>query len=98
MLMTSSFWHIAPHIYKLSTQHWQTIVRSYTWHALQVSIGKTKVMTIGDDTQTMLYMPILQNQPLEQVDSFEYLGLPFHQSGHIVCHFSSHQSCFTIGP
>ncbi len=24
-----------------------------------------------------------QNQPLEQVESFKYLGLPFHQSGHI---------------
>ena len=24
-----------------------------------------------------------QNQPLEQVQSFKYLGLPFHQSGHI---------------
>ncbi len=25
----------------------------------------------------------MSNQPLEQVESFKYLGLPFHQSGHI---------------
>ncbi len=47
---------------------------------MQVSIAKTKVMIIGDGTQTIF---TCQNQPLEQVKSFKYLGLPFHQSGHI---------------
>ncbi len=46
----------------------------------QVSIAKTKVMIIGDGTQAAF---TCQNQPLEQVESFKYLGLPFHQSGHM---------------
>jgi len=47
---------------------------------MQVSIAKTKVMIIGDGTQATF---TCQHQPLEQVESFKYLGLPFHQSGHI---------------
>ncbi len=47
---------------------------------MQVSIAKTKVLIIGDDIQTIF---TCTNQPLEQVESFKYLGLPFHQSGHI---------------
>ncbi len=47
---------------------------------MQVSIAKTKVMIIGDDTQHTF---TCTNQPLEQVESFKNLRLPFHQSGHI---------------
>ncbi len=47
---------------------------------MQVSIAKTKVMIIGDGIQATF---TCQKQPLEQVESFKYLGLPFHQSGHI---------------
>ena len=49
---------------------------------MQVSMAKTKVMIIGDGTQPVF---TCQNQPLELIESFKYLGLPFHQSGHI-CH------------
>ena len=49
---------------------------------MQVSMAKTKVMIIGDGTQPKF---TCQHQPLEQIRSFMYLGLPFHQSGHI-CH------------
>jgi len=47
---------------------------------MQVSIAKTKVMIIGDDTRTIF---TCTNQPLEQVESFKYSGMPFHQSGHV---------------
>ena len=52
---------------------------------MQVSIAKTKVMIIGDDTWTIF---TCTNQPLEQVESFKYSGLPFHQSGHIAHHIT----------
>ncbi len=47
---------------------------------MQVIIAKTKVMIIGDGTQATL---TCQNQPLEQLESSKYLGLPFRQSGRI---------------
>ncbi len=47
---------------------------------MQISIAKTKVMIIGDGTQATF---TCHHQPLEEVESFEYLGLLFHQSGHI---------------
>ena len=47
---------------------------------MQVSVAKTKVMIIGNGTQATF---TCQSQPLEQVESFKYLGLPFHQPGHI---------------
>lgn len=46
----------------------------------QVSTEKTKVMIIGSDTAESF---TCNGQPLEQVIKFKYLGLHFHQSGHI---------------
>ena len=47
---------------------------------MQVSIEKTKVMIVGSDRSENF---TCNSQPLEQVTSFKYLGLHFHQSGHI---------------
>ena len=54
---------------------------------MQVSIAKTKVTIIGDGTQTIF---TCQNQPLDQVESFKYLGLPFISL--VTFLTSSHQS------
>ena len=46
---------------------------------MQVSIAKTKVMIIGDDTQTIF---TCMNQPLEQVESFPLSSVWSHCSPH----------------
>lgn len=53
---------------------------------MQISAPKTKVLVLKGDkgqTFTLADQTLDQVSALEQVDKFKYLGLHFHESGHI---------------
>jgi len=49
---------------------------------MEISVAKTKVMIVAADASSPATF-VCNGQPVEQVTSFKYLGLHFHQSGQV---------------